>query len=203
MNEQIKEAIVLLGGDSANKSMLKFGNYTLLKNKINHIILASDKEYPVNDGFIGYAEWNIESYPKGTGGAVMSAIDKLKTDYFYLMNIDDVCAYNPISLMEPVTQCRILVSKPKIPYGKIELRQELVIGFKEKPLTDYYVSAGHYVFKKHIVEKYFPDNGNLEDMVLPQLSRERLLENYRLSGKWVSINTNRDYEEAKQLLGVQ
>jgi NDP-sugar pyrophosphorylase family protein len=194
MNEQIKEAIVLLGGDSANKSMLKFGNYTLLdyqlkwllKNKINHIILASDKEYPVNDGFIGYAEWNIESYPKGTGGAVMSAIDKLKTDYFYLMNIDDVCAYNPISLMEPVTQCRILV-----------------IGFKEKPLTYYYVSAGHYVFKKHIVEKYFPDNGNLEDMVLPQLSRERLLENYRLSGKWVSINTNRDYEEAKQLLGVQ
>jgi mannose-1-phosphate guanylyltransferase len=219
MTQEIKEAIILLGGDikasfgelNQIKSLLDFGNYRLIdyqlswliKNGFNHVILAGNREYGLPIGFSEYIDWSIEPYPKGTGGAVMSAIDKLKSNSFYLMNIDDICMYNPTTLTYPDTKARILAAKPRVPYGKLELRQDIVIGFKEKPLTDYYVSAGHYYFKKHIVESYFPDNGNLEDKVLSELTKDRILENSRLSGKWISINTYRDYCEAKEMLSVK
>jgi NDP-sugar pyrophosphorylase family protein len=74
------------------------------------------------------------------------------------------------------------------------------MGFREKPLLDFYVSAGHYFFKKHIIDKYFPDSGNFEETVLPRLARERILMNYRLAGKWITLNTMKDYLQAKDLV---
>lgn len=137
-----------------------------------------------------------------TGGAVMLAIEHLKNKSFYLMNVDDITFYNPIELcLPPDVEARILVSKPRFGFGRVELRQNLVLGFKEKPMLDFYVNAGHYFMKKHVVEKYFPDNGNLEDTVLPRLARERILENYRLRGKWITVNTMKDYLEACEVVG--
>lgn len=205
------EAIILCGKDNW-KPTLKFGKYSLLdlqiswlnRNGYEHIILASDKECSVNVpiNYVTNVEWSLERFSKGTGGAVMSAIDYLKGDSFYLMNLDDICfGFNPSLLTFPDTQARILVAKPKIDVGKVELRQDLVIGFKEKPIADYYCSAGHYYFKRHIVDKYFPDNGNLEDKVLPQLAKERILESIKLGNNWITINTLKDYENAKEVLG--
>lgn len=213
--ENIKECIILAGNSEDNsfnlpKAMLKLGKFTLLEyqlrwlmsNKYNHIIITSDKEYEVKDSFKPFIEWNIEPYNLGTGGAVLNAVDKLQTKEFYLMNVDDLCFYNCIDLTFPESQAKILVSKPKISYGQVELRQELVLGFKEKPYINSYVSTGHYFFKKHIVDKYFPDIGSLESEVLPKLAKERLLESHRLSGNWITISNNYDYKIAKYALGA-
>lgn len=218
-SEEYHECIILAGGDAwrlkpdiwVPKPMLQLGKWTLLEyqlkwliqHKFVHIIVTSDQEYEIRDSLKQFVEWNIEEYKKGTGGAVMTAADKLKTDYFYLMNVDDICFYNPLELMIDKPRARIVISKPRFGFGIVELRQELVIGFKEKPLFDKYVSAGHYTFKKSIVDQYFPDNGNLEELVLPRLARERILENFRLSSKWMSINTMKDYMNAKDFLESQ
>jgi NDP-sugar pyrophosphorylase family protein len=201
--------IQLSSGKSTSKATLKVGKLSLLeyqirwlmKGGIRHIILATDKEYTINDALIPYVTWSLEEHRKGTGGATMIAVDYLKNDKlpFYLMNLDDVTFYNPIDLIIPETQARILVSKPKIKYGKAELRQEIVLGFKEKPYIDFYVSCGHYTFKKHIVETYFPDYGNLEDEVLPKLADERILNNFRIQ-RWITINSDKEYQELLDLV---
>jgi len=216
MSQQpIKECIILAGNSvdssfNVPKPMLSLGKLTLLEyqlrwlmlNRYNHIIIASDREYEVKDSFKDFIEWKIEPYGLGTGGAVLNAVDCLDGKDFYLMNIDDLCFYNCSDLTFPDAQARILVSKPKIAYGQVELRQNLVLGFKEKPYLDAYVSTGHYYFKKHIVDKYFPDIGSLESKVLPVLAKERILEAYRLRGNWVTISNNYDYGIAKEITGV-
>jgi NDP-sugar pyrophosphorylase family protein len=219
MTEQIKEAILLAGGNAwrlkpdiwVPKPMLQLNKWTLLEyqlrwliqHKFNHIIIASDKEYSIKPVFNEFVTWSIEKYKVGTGGAVLLAIDKLETNSFYLMNVDDLCFYNPIELTLPDTQARILVSKPRIGFGRVELRQDLVLGFKEKPLLDFYCSAGHYFFKKHIIDSYFPDTGNFEDKVLPELAKRRILEAYRLRGTWITINTAKDYMQVREMLSQE
>ena len=217
--EDCKEAILLAGGDAwrlkpdtwVPKPMLELGKWTLLEyqlkwliqHKFKHIIIASDREYNIKPIFNEFVTWSIEKYKRGTGGAVLLAGDFLKTKSFYLLNVDDLVWFNPIELTLPDTQARILVSKPRIGYGRVELRQDLVLGFKEKPVLDFYVNSGHYYFKKHIVDKYFPDEGNLEEKVLPVLAKERILEAYRLRGTWVTINSMKDYLQVKDILGLE
>ena len=217
--ESCQEAIILADWDKwgngkdiwVPKPMLELGKWTLLEyqlkwliqHKFKHIIIASDSEYNIKSFFNEFVTWSIEKYKRGTGGAVLLASDFLKTKSFYLLNVDDLIWFNPIELTLPDTQARILVSKPRIGYGRVELRQDLVLGFKEKPVLDFYVSAGHYYFKKHIVDKYFPDEGNLEEKVLPVLAKERILEAYRLRGTWVTINSMKDYLQAKGILGLE
>ena len=212
------EAIILAGGEAwrlkpdiwTSKPMLKIGNWTLLeyqirwlmKSGIKHIIVASDQEYKIRHSFEEFVTWSVEPYQKGTGGAVMIAIDHLKDKKqpFYLMNVDDiVLGHSPSMLLFPETEARILVAKPRLGFGMVRLRQELVLGFKEKPYADFYVSCGHYAFKKHMVDTYFPDNGNLEDKVLPNLAKRRKLESQRTS-QWYTINTSKDYQIIKTLL---
>jgi D-glycero-alpha-D-manno-heptose 1-phosphate guanylyltransferase len=210
-----KEAIILSGNSidsnfGVPKPMLSLGKFTLLEyqlrwlmsNKYDHIIIASDNEYTINKAFNDYVEWSVEPFNLGTGGAVLNAVDMLNGKDFYLMNVDDIVFYNTSDLTFPDCQARILVSKPKIAYGQVELRQDLVLGFKEKPYLASYVSAGHYYLKKHIVDKYFPDVGNLESEVLPRLSKERILDAFRLSGNWVTINSQRDYMVIKDAIGL-
>jgi len=210
----MNEAIILAGKDSWRlkpdiwipKPMLKLNNFTLLEqqirwlvsNKIEHIIVASDQKYNIHPLLENYVTWSLEDH-RGTGGAVLIASDYLEGDSCYIMNVDDIVFYNPLLLTLPDCQARILVSKPRIGYGRVELRHDLVLGFKEKPLLDFYVSCGHYFFKKHIINRYFPDYGNLEDKVLPELAHRRILSAMRLRGKWITINTMKDYLQAKEI----
>uniref|UniRef100_A0A6M3XPG5 Putative nucleotidyltransferase n=1 Tax=viral metagenome TaxID=1070528 RepID=A0A6M3XPG5_9ZZZZ len=215
-NEDCNECILLAGGEAWRlkpdttipKPMLKLNNLTLLEyqlrwllqHKFDHIIIASDKKYDIRPSFDPYIEWSIGD-KRGTGGAVLIASDILKTKNFYLMNVDDlIFGYNPRLMLMGDYEAKILVSKPRIGFGRVELRQDLILGFREKPILDFYVSVGHYVFKKHIVEKYFPDIGNLEELVLPNLAERRILKAERLKGKWVTINTVKDLLEAQQIL---
>lgn len=214
--KEIREAIVLAGGNSWRlkpdiwlpKPMLQLNKWTLLeyqirwlmKNKFNHIIIASDNKYKIHHSMEEYVDWSITGR-KGTGGDVLVASDYLKTDRFYLFNCDDLIFYNPNMLMNPEVEARILVTKPRIGYGVVELRRDLVLGFKEKPYISSWVSCGHYFFKKHIVNRYFPDLGNLEEEVLPQLARRRILHAHRLRGKWFTINTVKDLMLVREILG--
>ena len=211
----MNEAIILAGGEAwrlkpniwVPKPQLKLNTWTLLEyqikwlvdHKFDHIIIASDKKYKVHPLYSQYIEWSIEQQ-LGTGGAVLVASDKLQTKEFYLMNVDDIVFYNPLELTFPPEEAKILVSKPRIGFGRVNLRQDIVLGFKEKPYLDFYVSVGHYFFKKHIVDRFFPDYGNLEDTVLPELARRRKLKAYRLKGKWITINTMKDYLYAVEVL---
>lgn len=214
MSVECKEAIILafntsIPGITISKPILKLNNYTLLdhqiswlvRNKIDHVIIASNEKYPVYSGLENFVEFSIEPNKRGTAGAVLVASDLLKTNLVYVMNIDDLLfGFNPQLMTFPDAESKIVVSNPTLWYGKVELRKDLVLEFKEKPLLNCYVSCGHYLFKKHIIDRYFPDIGYLEESVLPKLAKERKLFAHKLTGKWISLNTLNDYLEAKSII---
>ena len=179
------------------KTLLDLQIEWLRKHGFERIILASNQHLETSHEVIEV----IEEEKLGTGGAVKNALREVTEERVYVMNVDDIVSYNPQSLFEySDAGAAILLARPHIGFGVVKLEGDFVTGFEEKPLLDFYVSAGHYVFKREIIEKYFPDRGDLEREALPILAINKLLKGMKLEGKWYTINTYKDYINVKKLV---
>ena len=212
----LREAIILarsepwvVDGAIIDKAMLSLGYYTLLDHQLKwltdngfeHIVIASDKEYRVYPVFLKNVEFSLEGFPLGTGGAVLKAIDLISDKHVYVMNIDSiVLGWNPQLMQFPEAEAKILVTKPRLPFGRVDSKKGYVTRFVEKPILDLYASCGHYCFSRHVVERCFPDIGSIEEKVLPKLASERKLMAERLSGTWVHIDSPRDVRYVTRIL---
>jgi glucose-1-phosphate cytidylyltransferase len=119
---------------------------------------------------------------------------------FYVMNVDDICSYNPDELYRAQRNSNaILIKQAKLPFGAVEIGSDMkVADFVEKPLIDKYVSCGHYVFNRKLVEQFLPTEGDLEQTLLRELAKQGLLYAHVLTGKWITINTFKDLLEARR-----
>ena len=66
-----------------------------------------------------------------------------------------------------------------------------VTNFAEKPMLEYYINGGFFVFEPEIFD-YTSDNCNLETDVLPQLVEEGQLMAYKHEGFWACMDTYKD-----------
>jgi NDP-sugar pyrophosphorylase family protein len=48
------------------------------------------------------------------------------------------------------------------------------------------------VFKKSVIERFFPDEGDMEHQTLQILADKRMLRGYAYNGLWLTINTMKD-----------
>lgn len=223
----MKECILLCGGEAKrlkpqimipkpfvkirkHETLLDIQIEWLLGNGFDKIILAMDQEtyryllqkcnYILNEDAIGIS---LETDKLGTGGAVRKAAQLCSTEYIYIMNCDDIVDYEPKDLfdMAGLKGGAILVKQPKLPYGKISFDASgNVMKFEEKPLGEIWVSTGHYVLKKDMINKYFPKEGDLELETWQKLANEGKLKALGLTGRWITINTSKELEEAKRKL---
>ena len=206
------EAIILCGGQAwrlkpdtwVPKPLLKLGDKTLIqfqvdwlrKHGFQNIILATNQKFDLEDVTL-----SLEKEKLGTGGAVRNALPYVKGEQVYVMNVDDLVSYDPRRLIEYANLgASILLAKARLGFGLVELKGDMVIGFDEKPKVDFYVSAVHYVFKKRVIEEYFPEVGDLEKSVLPVIAKEGKLRGLKLDGKWYTINTYKDYQKFLEVL---
>ncbi len=200
------DAIILCGGSGwrlkpdiwTPKPKLKINDETLISHQVNwlkkhgidSIILATNNSDLIDDQSVVYS---IEEKKLGTGGAVKKATEKVKDDKVYVMNVDDIVFYNPRELYEYADKgAAILLAKPKLPFGKVTTEGTYVLRFEQKPLLDFHVNVGHYVFKKSIIEKNFPEEGDMELQTLQNLADKRMLRGYIYNGLWLTINTMKD-----------
>ena len=176
--------------EAGPKTLVDLQIQWLKKHGFKNIVLASNQNLKT---YFPVAQV-IEEKKLGTGGAVKNALDYVESQEVYVMNVDDIVTYDPTTLFEYSRRgAAILLAKPKLGFGMVKTRGNLVVGFQEKPFLDFYVSAGHYVFKRHVIEKYFPDVGDLEKETLPVLAKEKILEGMKLKGDWYTVNTYKDY----------
>jgi len=211
MVTRMNEAIILAGGEGwrlkpetwTPKPLLKINKETLLDKQISwlktrgfqNIIVASDK-----DGLTTLdVEYSVETNKLGTGGATKRAFQKIKGNIAYVMNVDDLVFYNPEELFDYAGKgAAVLLAKPMLPFGKVTLQNDRnVIRFERNPTLDFYVSAGHHVFKRKIVERHFPDQGDFEFSTMQILADKRMLLGYIYDGLWLTINTMKDLMKAK------
>ena len=202
----MKEAIILAGGEGwrlkpatwVPKPLLKINKKTLIDHQIDwlrthefeNIVVASNRTDLTKEPVI----YSVEEENLGTGGATKKAFEHIKGKVAYVMNVDDLVFYDPKELFDYAGKgAGILLAKPQIPFGTVTLANGIdVIRFQQRRTLDFYVSTGHYVFKRTVVEKLFPDNGDFEFTAMQRLADKKLLQGYTYHGMWFTLNTMKD-----------
>ncbi len=200
------EAIILAGGEGwrlkpatwVPKPLLKIDKQTLIDRQISwlrsngfeNVVVASNREDLTKQP----VKYSIEKDGLGTGGATKKAFKQIEGDIAYVMNLDDIVFYDPNELFDYASKgAGVLLAKPTLPFGRVTLGTGTeVIRFQHRSTLDLYVSAGHHVFKKAMVEKYFPDQGDFEFTTMQRLADKRILNGYIYHGMWFTINTMKD-----------
>lgn len=177
--------IVLLVGYKKEKIIEYFGSGSRLGVRITYV---------------------VEDEPLGTGGAVKNAEHILcKEKVFLLLNGDILTDLNPLHLVERIESSRYLGVIATIPlpspYGILQLEDDAVKGFIEKPLIrDYWINAGVYALKSDAL-RYFPEKGDLEKTAFPTMARDGLLGAVKYTNIfWKAVDTFKDLEEATKYL---
>jgi NDP-sugar pyrophosphorylase family protein len=205
------EAIILCGGAgwrlkpdtwtpkpllkiSADETLVDRQIRWLLEHGFSNIVLASNRSFPESAYFNSPAvQTSLEKEKLGTGGALKRAATLINADKFYAMNVDDIVFYNPRKLFEYAGRgAAILLAQPLLRFGKITMRKDLVIKFEHRPTLDIWVSAGHYVFSKKLVDEYFPAKGDFERKTMQKIADKKCLKGLRYKGDWLTVNTMKD-----------
>lgn len=208
----MREAIILAGGEGwrlkpatwVPKPLLKINNSTLIDRQIKwlrshnfeNIVVASNRTDLTEQAVV----YSLEEENLGTGGATKKAFEQIKGKVVYVMNIDDLVFYDPNELFDYAGKgAGMLLAKPQIPFGKVTLENGInVIRFQQRETLDFYVSTGHYVFKKSVVEKFFPDKGDFEFTAMQRLADKKMLQGYTYHGIWFTLNTMKDLIDVRR-----
>jgi len=222
------QAIILAGGrgerlrpltDDRPKPMVMVGDFPLLHYTMNwlkeagieRVVLACGyrhnviREYFGNGSQFGLSiDYSVEEQPQGRGGGIKLASAKLwdRTAPVLVLNGDVVTNLELENLYEehitggkPIT---IMTTPLHCSYGTIDLSEDgLAIGFREKPILPYWINAGIYVVNGEMFEQ-FPDHGDHEELLFPELARKGELKAHKFKGFWKAIDTRKDLEELKK-----
>jgi len=89
---------------------------------------------------------------------------------------------------------------PSSRWGELNIKENLVIDFKEKPqVKDSYINGGFFVFEPGIFDYIEGDSTCLEKEPLEKLSKEGNLAIYRHDGFWKCMDTYKDMEELNKM----
>jgi NDP-sugar pyrophosphorylase family protein len=208
----VREAIILAGGEGwrlkpatwVPKPLLKINKNTLIDHQVEwlrshdfeNIVVASNRTDLTKEP----VTYSTEENSLGTGGATKKAFEHIKGKVAYVMNVDDIVFYDPNELFDYAAKgAGILLAKPQIPFGKVTLENGVsVIRFQHRETLDFYVSTGHYVFKRGVVEKLFPDEGDFEFTAMQRLADKKMLQGYTYHGMWFTLNTMKELREVRR-----
>jgi NDP-sugar pyrophosphorylase family protein len=206
------EAVILCGGEgwrlkpdewtpkpllniSTTETLLDLQMRWLIRNRFDKIVLAGNRSFLESDLFTDRrVQMCIERKRLGTGGAIKRAVSLIDADKLYVMNVDDIVFYDPRSLYDKASEgVGILLAKPQLPFGKITIEgEDIVKSFEHRPILDIWVSAGHYVFSKDIILKYFPGEGDVEHTIMNKMAKDNVMRGLKYSGDWLTLNTAKD-----------
>jgi len=230
MDGKINTAVMLVGGEAlrlrpftnntpkalieiCGKPILDWALNWLKKYDIQNVVLGvaykkekiieyvKKKDFGLN---VTFSEHTVEG---GTGEGFRLAVQRyVNASNFIAMNGDELTNLNLKKLMEfhletkPVAT--IAISPLKSPYGIVDLYDDSIIGFREKPiLNDKFVSTGIYVFH-HKIKQYLPEKGSIESITFPILAQKGLIKAYKLrtDERWFTVNTVKDLNGAQEEL---
>jgi NDP-sugar pyrophosphorylase family protein len=191
-------------------------NYTILDKQlydmanagIDKVILLtgylSEKiEERYRDNYRGMkVGYSVEEKPLGTLNAIKLAMDSIKEHETIMVRNGDVVS--DLNLKKMINKfdssdypAVMFVTKMRSPYGIVELGEDHIKSFKEKPFLDYYINGGIYIFDSEIPLGDF-EKGEIEKTVFPMLADSNQLGFYKEHAFWMSIDTTKDLEEIKK-----
>jgi len=228
MRGQTLQAIILAGGrgerlrpltDDRPKPMVLVGDVPLLcysirwlKNAgIERIVISCGYRHSSISDYFGDGskfgvsiDYSVEQQPLGRGGGIKLASKKLwaTKSPVIVLNGDTVTDLNLDDLYEEHAQggkpITITATPLHCSYGTIDLSDDgLAVAFREKPILPYWVNAGIYAVEPATFAE-FPDQGDHEELLFPQLAKELQLNAHKFKGFWKAIDTRKDLEDLKR-----
>jgi dTDP-glucose pyrophosphorylase len=203
--------------DDCPKPMLRVGDKpileTIIENFMNYgfshfYISVNYKAEMIEDYFGDGAKWGIEiRYLRekerlGTAGA-LSLLPEIPTEPMIVMNGDLLTKVNLEHLLDfhrghqaDATMC-VREYKFQVPYGVVQLEKHRLTGIVEKPIQQFFVSAGVYVLNPEVLP-FIPCNHYFD---MPTFFEELINQKYETSvfpvrEYWLDIGRMGDFEKA-------
>ncbi len=209
ITQEIPKGLINIGG----KPMLQWVVEWLRDNGVTEIIMgvAYLKEKIVahfqNGQKLGVnIRYSVHSVDGGTGEGFRLAITRyMDKESFFALNGDQITDLSLKSMFRTHSRssatATVGVVHPRLPFGLVMIdRRHYCKGFLEKPIMkEITCSSGIYVFQREI-EDYLPKKGDIEKTTLPLLTRKRRLKVYVHNGRFLTVNTLKELEEAEQAL---
>lgn len=220
-----KRAIILAGGKGTRlrpytvalpKPLMPIGNYPILEvivrqlknNGFSHITMAVNHQAEIIRAFFGDgSKWDLKidySLEEKTL-STMAPLKLIKDlpDNFLVMNGDVLTDLNYSSFYQKHVENKNIFTiasytrEIKTEFGVLESDNNKLIGFQEKPVTNYDVSMGIYMVSKKIM-RFIPENISygFDDLMLDLINdnQDAILDKFK--GYWLDIGRPEDYELA-------
>lgn len=174
------------------------------------IDLSRPDSVQFHDSDSGLENWRITLADTGirtsTGGRLARAAKYLTSDTFLLTYGDGVSSIDLIALLECHRASGKLATvsavHPAGRFGEIELDEDLVLGFNEKPQTGSgFINGGFMVLEREFIERYLSEDEScvLEADGLQRCARDGMLGAYRHEGFWQCMDTGREHQLLEEM----
>lgn len=150
-------------------------------------------------------DYSVEDQPLGTAGPLSLVAARLQ-DTFLVSNGDVLTTLDLRQLVQAHRASGAIATiasharTVRVDLGVLQLNDsDDLTGYIEKPVYDFYVSMGIYVFEPRVLQ-YIPYNQYLDfpDLVLKLIQRGERVRGYRFDGYWQDLGRADDYEQAVQ-----
>lgn len=199
----IKDFIIAVGykGDMIKDYFL---NYETRNNDFT--ICLGERETLTVYGGHAEAGWTVTVADTGpetlTGGRLLRAARYLPEEPFLIAYGDGLSDVNVDALRRQHNQqgtiATVTVTRPSSRYGVVQLDDDRVEAFQEKPRLDGWVNIGYFIFEPPALE-YLVEGAALEQEPLSQLAADGQLGAYRHDGFWQPMDTYREATVLNQM----
>ena len=147
--------------------------------------------------------YSLEEQPLGTAGPLSLVADQLgetflvaNGDVLTTLDLCELIAYHRRS--GGIATIASHARQVRVDLGVLQIDDtDTLTGYTEKPVYDFFVSMGIYVFEPRVLE-YIPLNQPLDfpDLVLDMIEAGERVSSYRFNGYWQDLGREDDYEQA-------
>lgn len=144
--------------------------------------------------------YSMEDFPLGTIAPLRLIKEQLVSPFLVING--DILTDLSISDMKKFHEengyiASVATTKRQIPvdFGVLDIRNNCIKGFREKPVLNYYVSMGLYMFQKEIFQ-YIPEDGSFgfDHLMKCLLEQNISVGAYLYDGLWKDLGRHEDYE---------
>jgi dTDP-glucose pyrophosphorylase len=221
-------AVIMAGGrgerlrpftDTVPKPMLIVGDKPIIEHNIDRLIKYGISDIVISVRYLSEVIMNylgdgsskgvnityiLEDDPLGTIGA-LGLIKGINTDHILLMNSDvltniDFEDFFNHYLNNNSSMCIASISyQVEVPYAVLDIKDNQILSFIEKPSYTYYSSAGIYFLNKEL-QNFIPRNKfyNATDLMQNLISKGKKVIHYPMLNYWLDIGKHQDFMKAQE-----
>lgn len=176
----------------------------LCVSHLGELIQLYFSQMVIPDGIQLAFHWEDE--PLGTAGALRLVPDL--NDTFIAMNGDVLTNLDYCALVdyhrerEAILTIAMQTKAVQVELGVIKQVEGFVNDYVEKPLLDYHVSMGIYVYERRALDYLPPGPCQFPDLVLRLIAGNERVAAYLTEADWFDIGTIEEYERASKAIAI-